>query len=69
MIDANMMPRMFIITGTGAEEFAVLVRLSTNTVTYSKWMGRTPRGWTGGAAAPRRGSAESRDEQERDGAP
>ncbi len=44
------------------------VRPSTSTVTYAKWMGRTPRGSTGGAAIPRRGSADICDEQERDGA-
>jgi len=31
--------------------------------------GAHAEGVDGGAAAPRRGSAESRDEQERDGAP
>lgn len=30
MIDANMMPRVFIITGTGAEEFAVLATIEAS---------------------------------------
>jgi len=41
---------------------------STNTVTYAKWMGRTPRRWTGGAAAPggvRRNHATSRSVMQR----